>query len=101
MSSLPAITSLVTAIGVIVIAYWTYRGKERAAKAAELAAERDREAKAAIITVGDKVFEVGKALDGRLSQLLAEAKALAHAEGRAEGEQAQRERQTPAKERGG
>ena len=46
----------------------------------------------AVILVGDRVMQVGDQLDGRLSELLREARALARAEGVAAGEQAQRDR---------
>jgi len=94
---LTALGALVTAFGVIAIAYWSYRGKERAAaavaaaRAAEVAA---RESQAQIVAIGDKLYRVGDALDGQLTKFtkLVEADALARGNlaGRAElaGEQA-------------
>ena len=103
MSDVPAIIAalggVVTAVGVILVGYWAYRAKERAADAAEAAAKAAAEANAArseIMVVGDKIVEVGKALDGRLSELLREARATARAEGMAAGEQAQRDRAAPS-----
>jgi hypothetical protein len=53
-----------------------------AAEAARLAAEQS---KVEIIATKDGVFEIGKRVDGRLSELLTTAKALARAQGLAEG----------------
>ena len=94
-----AIGGVVTAVGVILIAYWSYRGKERAtaaARAASDAATAAEESHKEIIAVGDKVFRVGEQLDGRLSELLASARLASRAEGVAAGEQAQRDRSSDA-----
>ena len=94
-ATITAIGALVTALGVILVAYWAYRGKERASKAADLAADAKKE----IVAVGDKLYLLDKRVDGRLTELLAQARAegvsnanLARAEGVAQGEQAQRDR---------
>ncbi len=98
-ATITAIGALVTAVGVILIAYWSYRGKEGASKAADLA----NDAKKEIIAVGNKVYLLEKRVDGRLTELIegvraegVSASALARAEGKAEGEQAQRDRAADA-----
>lgn len=103
-AAITALASLVAAFGVILGAYWAYRAKDRAAAAARIASESQNE----IIRVGTDVYELGKRVDGRLTELLdaAAAKgvtdaALARAEGKAEGEQKQRDRQAPAEHGGG
>ena len=90
-ATITAIGAVVAAVGVILTAWWAYRAKTQAS-----------EATAQITVVGKDVYELGKRVDGRLTELLdaAAAKgvtdaALARAEGQAEGEQKQRDRQAP------
>jgi hypothetical protein len=104
-ATLTAFGALVAAVGVILGAWWAYRAKREATIAAREIVASKREilaSKVEIIRIGDEVFEIGKRVDGRLTELLdaAGAKgitdaALAHAEGVAEGEQRQRDRQSP------
>jgi hypothetical protein len=62
-------------------------------------AETDRaKTEAEVVAVGDKVYALGERLDGPLSELLVTARALARAEGVADGEQRQRDRQAGATE---
>ena len=84
--TITAIAALVAAIGGIVAAILAHR-----AKATAEAAEK------AVVAVGDNVFELGKRMDGPLSELLSTTRALARAEGVAAGEQAQRDRAAEAK----
>lgn len=101
-ATITALASFVIAVGVIVTSVLGFlnrrasaEARERAtvaadaAVAAQVAAESS---KREIIQTANGIFEVGKKLDGRLSELLASATALARAEGKAEGEQAQRDR---------
>lgn len=102
-ATITAVATLVAAIGALAVGWRNSRAaseaKARAAEAA-FAAERAKEAAEAsrreIIATKDGVFEVGKRIDGRLSELLKSATALARAEGIAAGEQAQRDRGTEA-----
>jgi len=98
-ATLTASAAVVTALGVILIAYWSYRGKERASKAADFAEDATR----AIVAIGDKLYTLDKRVDGRLTQLLEQVRSegliaadLARSEGRAQGEQAQRDRASEA-----
>ena len=92
---LPYVTAAGVIIGVIVTLL-----NYRASRAARLAAEK---ASSGLVEIGGKVYDLGAVVDGRLSQLLAATaqKAaveahLARAEGKAEGEQAQRDRSSEA-----
>ena len=87
-----AIAALVAACGGVVAALLSYRGKNLAA-----------DAKKEIVAVGDKLYLLDKRVDGRLTQLLEQARAegvtnanLARSEGHAAGEQAQRDRSSEA-----
>ena len=98
-SVITSVGTLVAAVGALLIGWRNSRkadaAKEKAAAAAIAAAVAKEAAEAGkreVLIVGDKVVEVGKQLDGRLSELLREARALARAEGVAAGEQAQRDR---------
>lgn len=92
MSDLPSIISaiggVITAIGVILIAFWSYRAKERVADAVK----QGKLNEAQIIAVGDTIYALGEKVDGRLTDLLRESKAASRAEGVAAGEQSQRDR---------
>ena len=81
-----SLTALVVAVGAIMLNYLKGRAAEKSAERAEtaaiaaaLAASRSE---AEIVAVGNKVFALGKQLDGQLSKLLAEIKAGAYAKGR-------------------
>jgi len=50
------------------------------------------EVDAKIVRIGEDVYEIGRRVDGRLSELLAAEKGQARAEGVAAGEQSQRDR---------
>lgn len=102
-STIVALATLVTAVGAVILGWRNSRkadqAKEKAAAAAIAAAVAKEAAEASkreVIVVGDKVVEVGKQLDGRLSELLAEARRTSRAEGFTAGEQAQRDRAMPA-----
>jgi hypothetical protein len=101
-ATITAIASVIAAIGLIVTGVLAYLARratlaaaERAtvaadaAVAAQLAAESSKKA---IVATQDGIFELGKQIDGRLSELLKSSSALARAEGVAQGEQAQRDR---------
>ena len=100
--TIDALTKLVIAVGVIVTAALTFLNRrsvraaaERATVAADaaVAAQVAAEAgKKAIVATEAGIFELGKQIDGRLSELLKSSSALARAEGVAAGEQAQRDR---------
>ena len=93
-NTIVALATLVTAIGAVVIGYRNSlkaeAARERAseavaaAEAAKVAASR---AEVDIIATRNGVFEVGKQIDGRLSELLELTKAAAYAEGKLAGEQ--------------
>jgi hypothetical protein len=88
---LDGLVKIVTAIGVIVVAYFAYRAKVEASRAARIADDLQ----APLIRIGDQVLEVGDAIDGRLTALLKSETSAARLEGVAAGEQAQRDRQAP------
>lgn len=91
-ATITALASAIAAVGVILAAWWAYRAKERASEAADK-----------ITIIGSEVYELGKRVDGRLTELLtaqaqkhmAEEK-VARAEGVRAGEQAQRDRAAEA-----
>lgn len=92
-ATIAAVGTLVTAVGTILIAFWAYRAKTHAARAAELAASN----KGDIAVVQGEVREVGSRIDGRLTALLKSSSDLARAEGVAQGEQSERDRSAPPK----
>jgi hypothetical protein len=93
--TITALGTLVAAIGAVLIGYRNAHKAETAATAAAVAKEAALASKREVVLVGDKVLEVGRQLDGRLSELLAEARAKSRAEGYTAGEQAQRDRAAP------
>lgn len=101
--TITAIGTLVAAIGAVLIGYRNSRKADAAkheaavaAAAAAVAKEAALASKREVVIVGDKLVEVGKQLDGRLSELLAQARATSRAEGYTAGEQAQRDRNAPS-----
>jgi hypothetical protein len=87
----PVAVAIISAVGLILAAVVGLATQliVRRLNEAKTVAERSA---AVLIEVGDKVFAVGEQVDGRLSELLREARALARAEGVAQGEQSQRDR---------
>lgn len=87
-----ALATLVSAIGAVVVSLLNAR-RATAAAAASLVAKNAAEAakvaatasQAAIIETKDGVYEVGKQIDGRLTELLKLTREAALAEGRLEG----------------
>ena len=97
-SVITALAALVAAVGAIVAAILGYLNRRKvmdaaikaetakdAAEAAKLAAEKSARE---IVATREGIFTLGERIDGQLDKLLAGARA----EGRAEGEQAQRDR---------
>jgi hypothetical protein len=104
---LTAATALFVAVGAFVLNYLRGRAAEKSADRAAAAAEASilvaaaaklaaEESKAEVIKVGDKVYELGKAVDGRLSKLLALTEAAALDRGRLEGAATEKARQEDA-----
>jgi hypothetical protein len=114
-ATISALGTLFAAIGAFITAagaFWlSYRNSRRAEKArikaaaavqaakdeaaaaalkAAIAAELAADAKKAIVKVGDDLFLVGKAIDGRLSELLELTRVSAIAEGRLQVEAEQK-----------
>jgi hypothetical protein len=90
---LPYVTAAAILVGMavnLVGAVSAWRAREEA-KAARVAAEESR---AGMIEVNGKVYSLGRAVNGRLSELLDQTKKLAHAEGKLDEAQAQRDRQS-------
>jgi len=87
-----AVGSVITALGVILVGYWAYKGKNRADDA-KRASENNN---ARIVELDGKLYTLGVNVDGRLSELLRVSTEAARAQGVAEGEQAQRDRQAPS-----
>lgn len=94
-----ALTGMVAAIGALYVAVRNSRKADEArdkalvaATKASDAADEAKASKAAVMLVGDNVVEVGKRIDGRLSELLETARALARAQGIAEGTEQERKR---------
>jgi hypothetical protein len=89
-----ALGAAIAAVVTVTISRQTSAAKEKSMEAADHA-ERARvmaeESKQEIIATRDGVFEVGKQLDGRLSELLKVTKENALAQGRVEGRAAEKE----------
>lgn len=79
--AITALAALVAAVGGIVAAVLANRAKMTA-----------EDSHAQIIATKEGVFELGKQVDGRLTELLNATRQSARAEGVAAGEQAQRDR---------
>ena len=103
-----AAATFIAALGAFAVAWRNRTRADRATRAAEAAAAKAEAAKLAaedsntkLVAIGDSIYELGKQIDGRMSDLLkaseargkAEGRAL-HAEGVVQGEQAERERTT-------
>jgi hypothetical protein len=95
--TITALATLVAAIGAILIAYLSYKAKLLAQKASDVAVENQSQ----LIRVGNDVYEIGKRVDGRLTELLDATRAqgvseatLARAEGLAAGKQEREHRET-------
>lgn len=82
------LSAIITAIAALLAA----AGGILAAVLAHRARRKIEDAAVDILLVKGDVHEVGRRIDGRLSELLASSSKLARAEGHAEGEQAQRDR---------
>jgi hypothetical protein len=97
-----ALGTLVAAIGAVLAVILSFLNRraatearakaDDAAHAAERAKVAAEDSKREIIATKEGVFEVGRQIDGRLSELLRSSTALARAEGVAQGEQSQRDR---------
>ena len=85
------LVAFIGAIGLVVVALLGLMTQVVLKRFAE-AKEAAEATTAVLVEVGDKVFRIGEQVDGRLSELLKEARALARAEGVAAGEQSQRDR---------
>ena len=109
-ATLTALGTLVAAVGAVLIGLRNSSkadaAREKAATAAVAAAaakEAAAESKREIIAVGDKLYLLDKRVDGRLTELLEQARRegianadLARFEGHQAGEQAQRDRNAEA-----
>ncbi len=95
-ATITALATLVAAIGAVLVGIRNSRKAEVAAIAATIAKEAAEASQREVVATKDGVFEVGRQIDGRLTQLMATATALARAEGIAQGEQAQRDRSSEA-----
>lgn len=97
--AITAVATLIAAAGALIVAlvgaFVARSNSLRAASAASAAKVAAESAKADIIATKEGVFELGKQVDGRLSELLIETRKSARAEGVAAGEQAQRDRANP------
>lgn len=96
-ATITALGTLVAAVGALVISWNNRRAASDAREKAAVAAAAAEAAKAAaldsqreIIATKEGVFEVGKQIDGRLTQLLSLTKEAALAEGRLEGAASER-----------
>lgn len=88
-NTIVALATLVTAIGAAVIGWRNSKKADQAREKAAIAAaaamtakEAAEDSKKEIIATKDGVFEVGKQIDGRLSELLKLTESAALAEGR-------------------
>lgn len=90
IDNLPAIiaafASVLTALGVVVVAYFNYRTNVLAKAAVEQSQSN-----------GIKIAEVGTAVNGKMERLLEVSNAKAHAEGMKEEKDEQNVRDTPVK----
>lgn len=80
-----AIGTFLAAAGALIVALRNASRADRAADAAEAAALAAHNSEAQIMVVGKDVVEVGKRIDGRLTQLLAATAKASYAEGQAAG----------------
>ena len=88
-ATIAAIGGIISAVGVILIAYWAYRGKVEAEKAAATAREAKQvtdDNNSRLVKVGDEVYRLGKQVDGQLTALLELTERAAHAAGKLEGQ---------------
>ena len=96
-----AAATFIAALGAFAVAWRNRNRADRATKAAEAAKAAAEDGKATLVDIKGQIFELGKAVDGRLSKLLEQTEARGKAEGRAlhaegvvQGEQAERDRTT-------
>ena len=94
-----AAATFIAALGAFAVAWRNRTRADRATKAAEAARLAAEDSKSTLIEVKGQIYELGKAVDGRLSKLLEQTEARGKAEGRAlhaegvvQGEQAERDR---------
>jgi hypothetical protein len=88
-ATIAAIGAVISAIGVILIAYWAYRGKVEAEKAAATALQAKsttEDNNTRLIVLDQQVFKLGKQVDGQLTALLELTEKAAHAAGKLEGQ---------------
>ncbi len=95
---LVAIIAAIPATVAVVIGLRNARSAAKAAAAAEAAKLAAQTSQAEIVATRDGVFEVGKRIDGRLSELLETSKAAARAQGHAEGVTAEQARTRSAEQ---
>jgi len=99
-ATITALGALITAVGVIVIAFLNYRRAEheRVHRAAQ--EELLRDGNTELVRTNKGIFALGKQLDGRLQELLEVTESAARAQGVLEGRAAQEanniaEKETP------
>lgn len=91
-ADITAVATLVAAVGALIVAIVTAYNARSARTAAEESKAAAEQSKAEIVATKEGVFELGKRVDGRLSELLAASIAAAKADGVTIGEQAERDR---------
>lgn len=84
-STLTGIATLIAAVGALVVSAINHQRVTEAKTKVDSAAKTADESKVEITKVGDRVYELGKAVDGRLSELLKITEAAARAKGKLEG----------------
>ena len=91
-ATIAAFTALIVAVGAFVLNFLKDRHAERAARAAEhaataaeLAAASAELSNAKLVEIDGKIFNLGKAVDGKLTKLLDLTREAALAKGRLEG----------------
>jgi hypothetical protein len=89
-STITALATLTAAIGALIVAIVNARSGNAARDKAVIAAAAAEDSKKEVVLVRGEVIEVGKRIDGRLSELLKTTEALARAQGRAERRQQQK-----------
>jgi len=88
-ATITALGALITAVGVIFIAFLNYRRADNEAvhrKAQELLLKQGN---SELVRTNEGIFELGKQLDGRLQELLEVTESAARAKGVLEGRAAQ------------
>lgn len=82
-----AVGTVITALGVILVGWWTYHAKVQASRTETKAKEAKDAAEASLaklVATEAGIYELGKRIDGRMDELLVSARESGHTAGMAE-----------------